>query len=186
MNIFNQNVGDGDRVVRVLIGSLLIGFVMGVNIETLGWYSVMALVAIPVIMTAVLRWDPLYGLINHSTAKTVPMTGLGFMATNIGKTDAIVRYIVGIGLLIGFMALAQVPVGWSILVPLVAAVAILTGIIGWDPMYATFKLNTLEQEENLPSAVVIEAEFNKATSTAGQKMDDSSHGDHHGDHPKVA
>ena len=185
MNVFNENVGDGDRVVRVLIGSLLIGFVMGLNIKTLGWYSVMALVAIPVIMTAILRWDPLYGLFNHSTAKTIPMMTLGFMATNIGKTDVIVRYAIGISMLIAFMTLAPTPVGWAVAVPLIAAVAILTGVIGWDPLYATFKLNTLEQQENLPSAVIIEADF-RATNTdeksvAGEGIDHSQD-----DHPKVA
>ena len=80
-------MGDGDRVIRVLVGALLIGYIMGVDVDKLGWLSLLPLLAIPVVMTAILSWDPIYGLFNINTAKKIPMTTLGFMATNVGKVD---------------------------------------------------------------------------------------------------
>ncbi|MGD8558427.1 MAG: DUF2892 domain-containing protein [Gammaproteobacteria bacterium] len=157
-----QNMGDGDRVIRFVAGALLIGFTMGAAVEKLGWLSVLPLVAIPVIMTAILNWDPLYGLFNISTVKENRIKTLGFMASNVGRMDTVVRYVVGIALLLLTLAFAPTPIGTIALVPLAAAVLILTGIVGWDPLYSLFKLNTLEQMENLPKAVVIKADFNAA------------------------
>jgi len=163
-----QNMGDGDRVIRVLAGALLIGFTMGVAVETLGWLSVLPLIAIPLIMTAILNWDPLYGLFNISTAKKNRITTLGFMASNVGRADMVVRYVAGITLLIVTLAFAPTPIGAYAAVPLVAAVLILSGIMGWDPIYSLFKLNTLEQIENLPTAVVIKADFTTGSSNVDQ------------------
>lgn len=179
-----QNMGDGDRVIRVLIGALLIGYTMGVTVDKLGWISVLPLLAIPVVMTAILSWDPLYSLVNFSTAKKVPVTTLGFMATNVGKTDTRIRYVTGFTLLITTMAFAPVPIGMFALIPLVAAVLVLSGMIGWDPLYATFKLNTLEQPENLPDSVVIQGDFGDKSATAKTTRPATQHMED--DHPKVA
>ena len=175
-----QNMGDGDRVIRVLIGALLIGYTMGVAVDKLGWLSVLPLLAIPLVMTAILSWDPLYSLVNFNTAKKIPVTTLGFMATNVGKTDTIVRYTIGIVLLIATLVFAPSPIGVVAIVPIIAGALILTGIIGWDPIFATFKLNTLEQAENLPKAVVIKGEFGKnEINVEDTKLSGS-------EHPKVA
>ena len=176
INMF-QNMGDGDRVIRVLIGALLIGYTMGVAVDKLGWLSVLPLLAIPVVMTAILSWDPLYSLFNISTAKNMPVTTLGFMASNVGKVDTYVRYTIGLTMLVATLAFAPSPIGVVALIPL-------AGVIGWDPIYASFKLNTLEQAENLPKAVVIQGDFGtKETATTDAKgtTDDGT-----ADHPKVA
>ena len=165
-----QNMGDGDRVIRVLAGALLIGFTMGVAVETLGWLAILPLIAIPLIMTAILNWDPLYGLFNISTEKKNHMTTLGFMASNVGRVDMVIRYVVGIGLLVGTLTLAPTPIGAYAAVPLIAALLVLSGIVGWDPIYAMFKLNTLEQVENLPTAVVIKADFSASSTNASHAV----------------
>lgn len=154
-----QNIGDGDRIIRVLAGALFIGFTMGIAIDKLGWFSVFPLLAIPLIMTAIIAWDPIYGLFNLSTAGKNPLTTLGFMASNVGRTDKLIRNLFGFGLLLGTLAFVPNTIGVYAMIPLVGAVLILSGIVGWDPLYAVFKLNTLEQLENLPKAVVIKADF---------------------------
>ncbi|MGD8573161.1 MAG: DUF2892 domain-containing protein, partial [Gammaproteobacteria bacterium] len=111
-----QNMGDGDRVIRFVAGALLIGFTMGAAVEKLGWLSVLPLVAIPVIMTAILNWDPLYGLFNISTVKENRIKTLGFMASNVGRMDTVVRYVVGIALLLLTLAFAPTPIGTIALV----------------------------------------------------------------------
>jgi len=176
-----QNMGDGDRVIRVLIGALLIGYTMGAAIDKLGWLSVLPLLSIPLIMTAILSWDPLYGLMNFNTAKKIPVTTLGFMATNVGKTDTITRYVIGITLLVATLVFASSPIGIVVYVPIVAAVLILSSILGWDPIYAAFKLNTLEQVENLPKAVVLKGDFSSDKEQQNVVTIPAK-----GDHPKVA
>ena len=154
-----KNMGDGDRVIRVLIGALLTGYTMGLNIEPLGWFSVLPLLAIPVVMTAIMGWDPLYSLANFSTSKSTSVTTLGFMASNLGKTDTIVRYVVGSAMLVATLLFSPVPIGLVALIPLAAAILILTSIAGWDPIYATFRLDTREQPGDLPVSVVIQGDF---------------------------
>lgn len=154
-----QNMGDGDRVIRVLAGAILIAYVMGATVDKLGWLSLLPLAAIPLIMTAILKWDPIYGLFDFNTEKENRINSLGFMASNIGSVDTVIRYVAGSALLVATLVFAPAPIGLFALVPIAAAVLILTGMIAWDPIYAAFKLNTLEQVENLPTAVVINADF---------------------------
>jgi hypothetical protein len=57
------------------------------------------------------------------------------MKCNVGKTDRIMRIIVGLGI-IGFGVATQSWIGAIGLVPL------LTGIIRWCPAYVPFKIST--------------------------------------------
>ena len=57
------------------------------------------------------------------------------MKCNVGKTDRILRIIVGLGI-IGFGVVTQSWIGAIGLVPL------LTGIIRWCPAYVPFKIST--------------------------------------------
>lgn len=55
---------------------------------------------------------------------------------NIGTIDKSVRYIVGVAL-IGVMLIAPpTPVGWMVILPLVAIPIFISAFFGWDPIYA--------------------------------------------------
>jgi hypothetical protein len=58
---------------------------------------------------------------------------------NVGAFDKICRYAVGVGLLGVTLAVAPTPIGWVVVLPLVAIPILISAIIGWDPMYAMFQ-----------------------------------------------
>lgn len=59
------------------------------------------------------------------------------MQRNVGKTDRIVRIVLGlIVIALGFYFSSW----WG----LVGAVLLVTGLIGWCPLYAPFKFSTVE------------------------------------------
>jgi len=62
------------------------------------------------------------------------------MKTNIGKTDRILRAILGIGLISLAFVGPQTPWGWIGLVPLV------TALLGWCPAYLPFGISTCPKE----------------------------------------
>ena len=68
---------------------------------------------------------------------------MNLFKNNVGKTDRIIRIIVGI-LLVGnvFYAL-QTPIGW------IGLILIITGITGMCPLYSLLNLNTKSAGEKL-------------------------------------
>lgn len=77
----SRNMSDGDRAIRTLIGAILIGAVMISNGATLAWPGVLILLAIPLLITAIIGWDPLYALMNINTRKMASISSLGIIAT---------------------------------------------------------------------------------------------------------
>ena len=65
---FMANVGVTDRIVRLAIGSAMIsGFAM-FSPTPVGWTAILPLLAIPVIVTAITGWCPIYSVTRVSTA----------------------------------------------------------------------------------------------------------------------
>ncbi len=62
------------------------------------------------------------------------------MARNIGKTDAIIRIIIGI------ILLSLVVIGPKTLWGLIGLVPLLTGIIGYCPLYPIMGINTYKKK----------------------------------------
>jgi hypothetical protein len=60
-----SNVGMFDRVLRIALGASLIGFTMSGTFT--GVEMVAALVAVPLIITALIAWDPIYALTDINT-----------------------------------------------------------------------------------------------------------------------
>lgn len=59
---FYPNVGEVDKYVRYGIGALLIGSVLVLAPSPMGWDVLMPILAIPIVSSAILSWDPLYAL----------------------------------------------------------------------------------------------------------------------------
>ncbi len=60
------------------------------------------------------------------------------MKLNVGGIDRILRIVVGAGLLVWGFALSSPPVMWAA----IGAVPLLTGLIGWCPVYLPLGLST--------------------------------------------
>lgn len=66
------------------------------------------------------------------------------MKINEGQTDRIIRIVLGIVLLI--LGIAVVATGWlEWILVIVGAILLVTGIVGFCPLYALLKINTLKK-----------------------------------------
>jgi hypothetical protein len=135
------NVGSLDRLARFGLGMLLI--VIGlVGQEPLGANVAMMLVAIPLVITALMAWDPFYALLGIRTA-TLRAPPEALSATyaasanegpSLGWFDRIGRFGLGAALL-SVTLLGNVPIEWAVSTALASIPVIMTGVMGWDPFY---------------------------------------------------
>jgi uncharacterized membrane protein HdeD (DUF308 family) len=66
------------------------------------------------------------------------------MKINEGRTDRIIRIALGIVMLV--LGIAVLPAGWlAWVVNVLGAILLVTGIVGFCPLYALLKLNTLKK-----------------------------------------
>lgn len=70
MNLFKYNVGKTDRIVRVILGVLLIGNVFFALQHPIGWIGVILLI------TGLVGICPLYSLFDINTKSTAERVGL--------------------------------------------------------------------------------------------------------------
>ena len=70
MNLFKHNMGKTDRIIRVVLGVLLIGNVFFALQNPIGWIGVILLV------TAIAGICPLYSLLNINTKSTSEKIGI--------------------------------------------------------------------------------------------------------------
>ena len=70
MNLFKHNMGKTDRIIRVIVGVLLIGNVFFALQNPIGWIGVILLV------TGIAGICPLYSLLNINTKSAAEKVGL--------------------------------------------------------------------------------------------------------------
>ncbi len=71
MNLFKNNVGKVDRIIRILLGILLIGNVFYALQHPIGWIGVVLLI------TGIAGICPLYSLLGLNTKSAGEKIGLG-------------------------------------------------------------------------------------------------------------
>jgi len=67
------------------------------------------------------------------------------MKSNMGKTDRIIRIIIAVVIAVLYFT-HQISGIAAIILGIIAAIFILTGIIGFCPLYAPFKISTRKKE----------------------------------------
>ncbi len=67
------------------------------------------------------------------------------MTHNIGLVERVIRVILGIALLVYFaLQYTALALAWNIVLVVVGLVLLFTGIIGYSPIYALFKLESTD------------------------------------------
>ncbi|WP_455376063.1 YgaP family membrane protein [Kaarinaea lacus] len=67
---YDQNVSVSDAVTRYLLGTVLIMATMMFTNVADPWLVVLALIAVPIIQSAIMLWDPMYALFDIRTYKS--------------------------------------------------------------------------------------------------------------------
>jgi hypothetical protein len=143
----NPNLGSLDRLARLGLASVLIAIPIS-GVEPTAQNALMLLVAIPLVITAIIGWDPVYALfkVRSATLKARPVTAWHSDqrdndGPNVGWLDRIGRFGLGAALLsvtlvgtadaavLSYAALASIPI-------------IMTGVMGWDPIYQYLGIRT--------------------------------------------
>ena len=70
MNLFKKNVGKTDRIIRIIVGILLVGNVFYALQNPIGWVGVI------LIVTGIAGICPLYSLLNINTKSAGEKIGL--------------------------------------------------------------------------------------------------------------
>lgn len=145
-----SNVGGLDRIFRLGLASILmVDIIHGTG--GLGLEPYFAIAAIPLVITAILAWDPLYAIFN---VRTVTLHGSMPQAThteqhinayagiNVGALDRLYRIVLA-SLLISTPFIWTEAIGIGAVVGTFAGFAVMmTAILGWDPVYQLADIST--------------------------------------------
>lgn len=146
------NIGYEDREIRILAGSVVIVTLMLAAPTPLGLWGLAALVAIPVIASGIVAWDPLYALfgINRYNETEGEIQQRSWSCPNVGTVDRIAR--LGMGTLLLATAFISTEIAWQGVSVLLAIPVIMSAIMAWDPLYALAHTNTFADKADVQSA----------------------------------
>lgn len=149
-NTFSSaNVGGADRLLRVMLGGVLLAD--GVHgTGPLGLDAALIVLSVPLIVTAIMAWDPLYALfkVRTATLRAHPVSPWRVRALNangginVGTVDRLYRMgLAAVLIATPFMATPYVGVA-AVAGTLASIVVMMTVVTGWDPFYQALKLRT--------------------------------------------
>lgn len=143
------NVGGTDRLLRAVLGAVLLADgVYGTG--PLGLDAFLIMLSIPLILSAMIAWDPFYSLFKVRTAtlrassspprnwrQLNPNGGI-----NVGTIDRISRAAIATVLMATPFLLPGTIGVTTAIAALAGIVVAMTALTGWDPIYAAAKLRT--------------------------------------------
>jgi hypothetical protein len=151
-SMLSPNISYEGREIRILTGSAMIITFMLAAPAPVEFWGVTALVAIALIGSGIIAWDPLHALlgVNHYNATEGEIQQRSWSCPNVGTVDRIAR--LGIGILLLGTAFVSAEIVWQGIAALLAIPVIMTAIIAWDPLYALAYTNTFASKLDVQSA----------------------------------
>ena len=133
------NMSFFDRGIRIGLGLAVLFGAMQLSMNGGDAYPMTKLFATIVVLTGLAGWDPLYAMAQNIMSRMTNMEMMTFSVGNISMPDRALRIGLGMAVLI---ASIQAPIGGPetySFIKLFATSVVLTGIAGWDPLYAGFR-----------------------------------------------
>jgi hypothetical protein len=151
-NPLSPNLSYEGREIRILAGSALIIALMLTAPTPLSLWGLTALIAIPMIASGIIAWDPLYALfsVNRYNQAEGEIQQRSWSCPNIGVVDRIARMAVGVLLLATVFTSTETV--WQSVTGLLAIPVIMSAIMAWDPLYALAYTNTFASKADVESA----------------------------------
>ena len=157
----SANVGSLDRLLRTVLGSVLIVDGLYSAAPTLGLLGgVLILLSIPLFTSAIMAWDPIYAMLKIRTAtfrtKDTHLAenqkhNANGGINNVGTVDRVFRMALS-SLVLATPAILAGPVGYVAVTGVLAGfIVMMTVITGWDPIYQLARIRTV----TLPMASAI-------------------------------
>lgn len=146
-----QNIGFADRQVRAVIGTLMLAPAFTVSGE-LGELSLLLLASVPVLISAIIGWDPLYAAMGKSTyeGSSEDIRQRHWTNANIGIIERGIR--LGAGVMLLTLLLGMTSMNAELAFALLAIPLIATAITAWDPLYAAMSSNSFASHLDVEAA----------------------------------
>ncbi len=146
------NISYQSREIRILAGTATILALMIAAPTPIGLWGLAALIAIPVIASGIIAWDPVHALfgINHYNEAEGEIQQRRWSCPNVGTVDRIARF--GVGILLLASAFTSTEIVWQSIIILLAIPVVMSAIMAWDPLYALAYTNTFASKADVQSA----------------------------------
>ena len=152
-NFTAANVGSFDRLMRTILGSVLIVDGMYSAAPTLGLLGAgLILLSVPLFTSAIMAWDPIYAMLKIRTAtfrtKDTHLAenqkhNANGGINNVGTVDRVFRMALA-SLLLATPAILAGPVGYVAVAGTLAGLIVMATVItGWDPIYQLARIRTV-------------------------------------------
>ena len=150
--ILAPNISYESREIRILAGAGMIMALMLLAPTPVGLWGLAALIAIPVIASGIIAWDPFHALfgINRYNEAEGEIQQRRWSCPNVGTVDRIARF--GVGALLLATAFTSTEIMWQSITTLLAIPVIMSAIMAWDPLYALAYTNTFASKSDVQSA----------------------------------
>ena len=147
-----QNLGITDRQIRTIIGTLMLATPIFTVTGALGLWSISILASIPILVTAIIGWDPLYAAIGKSSyeSQSEDIQQRHWTNANIGIVERCIRLGAGIMLLTALMGMPAMSANMAF--TLLAIPLIVSAITAWDPFYAVMGINSFGSRSDVEAA----------------------------------
>lgn len=132
-------IGFLDRAIRGGLGLAVLMATLHLSIDTGGAYPFIKIFASLMVLTSIAGWDPFYALFRSIVGRMTSVEAISFSEGNIGMVDRAVRIVLGLSILIASLQGSISDFDAYPFVKMIAAMIVLTGIAGWDPLYAAFR-----------------------------------------------
>lgn len=151
-NVLAPNMSYQDRQIRIVTGSALIVALMMAAPTPVDLWGLVALIAIPIIASGIVAWDPFYALFGIDRYSEIEgeIQQRSWSCPNIGKVDRIARLVIGV--LLMATALTSSEIVWQGITTLLAIPVIMSAIMAWDPLYALAYTNTFASKSDVQSS----------------------------------
>ncbi|MGD8938928.1 MAG: DUF2892 domain-containing protein [Gammaproteobacteria bacterium] len=151
--IIAQNIGFIDRQIRALAGAAMLITPLAIQPETMGSWSIIILLAIPLISSAIIGWDPIFALFGKSTfvETEAEIQQRSWSVANIGIMDRGIRLGVG-GILLYSLLTITTTMTPGMAMTLLAIPLIVSAITAWDPIYAALNINSFGSRIDVEAA----------------------------------
>jgi len=140
-------IGLFQRAMRAGIGLAIIMAALHVSVSDAIAYPYIMLFTTLVVFTGIVGWDPLYAVSRSMVSSMKHIEFNTFSKGNISVPDRVMRVALGSAILVYSL---EVEIGGAEAYPFIkmfASLIVLTGIAGWDPLYAMFRSQYLRLKQ---------------------------------------
>ncbi|MEK6749840.1 MAG: DUF2892 domain-containing protein [Pseudomonadota bacterium] len=142
---YDPNIGNIDRFARFALAVSIFGLIMALykyNLLTTD-YVLVTLLTIPLVTSAIMRWDPLYAVLRiHTLASDLwfkPEIKTPDFQPNLSVPRRVMRVLMAAAMIVLPIAYAGETMTWEPFVILASIPLVLTAILGWGPIEAMVK-----------------------------------------------